>query len=396
MEKLRGRDNELGRIKKLSELDLDYGGLQKEFEGLVHLAAHIAGTDISLVNLIDNHSQWTVSSFGSELFEMEREDSVCQYTIQGDDPMEIARLDTDERFMDKPYTQGDEGFRYYLGIPLKVGTGEKIGALCVIDKEEKQISGGSKKLLGLIADEIVYKLEHKIELDNLQDRLDKANVQRNQLAHDIRGPVGGILGLAGSTENVMPEAGEFKMYMEMIKGSAAKVLDLTDDILERKKQRSRENYLTLPELKNHLEQLYGLSARNKQIDLQVRYTVVNQYQEFSRRKLLPIIGNLIANAIKFTPSNGRIIVDLDILTLDDGKFLEIQVKDTGKGISKEKLQKLGHSQAAEDAGTQGEKGYGLGIQLVSDMVNSLDGKLKLDSYEGKGTTVVVTIPIDLK
>ena len=47
---------EYARIKKLSEFDLDYGDLQKEFESLVELAAHIAGTNISLINLIDSHS----------------------------------------------------------------------------------------------------------------------------------------------------------------------------------------------------------------------------------------------------------------------------------------------------------------------------------------------------
>ncbi|MBO6534269.1 MAG: GAF domain-containing protein, partial [Muricauda sp.] len=107
-------DRELKRLKKLSEFDLNYGQLQEQFKGLVQLAAHVADTDISLVNLIGNHSQWTVSAYGAKLFEMPRQDSICQYTIQGDDPMEIPRLDMDERFMDKPYTQGDEGFRYYL------------------------------------------------------------------------------------------------------------------------------------------------------------------------------------------------------------------------------------------------------------------------------------------
>src|SRR5690606_35104048 len=96
---------EYGRIKKLSEFDLDYRNLQNEFQSLVELAAHIAGTDISLINLIDTHSQWTVSSYCSDLTEMDREDSICQYTIQSENPMEIPRLDKDARFMDKPYVR---------------------------------------------------------------------------------------------------------------------------------------------------------------------------------------------------------------------------------------------------------------------------------------------------
>lgn len=389
-------DRELKRLKKLSEFDLNYGQLQEQFKGLVQLAAHVADTDISLVNLIGNHSQWTVSAYGAKLFEMPREDSICQYTIQGDAPMEIPSLDTDERFMDKPYTQGDEGFRYYLGIPLKVDAGVNIGALCVIDKEEKQISGEKKRLLGLIAYEIVNKLEQTIKLDNLQESLNRVQVQRNQLAHDIRGPVGGILGLAKSTETAMPEPEEFKMYMEMIKASAAKVLDLTDDILESWKDRADGQFLTLAQFKKQLEELYTLPALNKQIDLQVIVNPSEAKHPLPRRKLLPITGNLIGNAIKFTPSKGKVLVELDISSRNDQQFLKIGVKDTGTGIPKEKLQQLGRTQLPEDYGTKGEKGYGMGLQLVTDLVNSLQGTLNLDAVEGQGTTVTVTIPIEVK
>lgn len=69
--------------------------------------------------------------------------------------------------------------------------------------------------------------------------------------------------------------------------------------------------------------------------------------------------------------------------------------DNGKGISKEKLQKLTNSDLGEDKGTSGEKGYGLGIRLVTDMVSSIGGKLDITSEEGKGTTATVEIPIGL-
>ena len=105
MEEVKRMNAEYARIKKLSEFDLDYGDLQKEFQNLVELAAHIAGTNISLINLIDSHSQWTVSSYCYKLFEMDREDSICQYTIQSERSMEIHRLDQDTRFKDKPYVK---------------------------------------------------------------------------------------------------------------------------------------------------------------------------------------------------------------------------------------------------------------------------------------------------
>lgn len=383
---------EYARIKKLSEFDLDYRDLQEEFRSLVELAAQIAGTDISLINLIDTHSQWTVSSYCSDLSEMDREDSVCQYTIQSENPMEIPRLDKDARFMDKPYVR-DVGFKYYLGIPLKVRTGENIGALCVIDQEEKNISGEKKKLLRLVAAEIVKKLEYRLKLDALQDGLDKAIVQRNQMAHDVRGPIGGILGLALSAENETLDQSEFSVYLEMIKSTASKLLDLTDDILERSKEQIKENYFNLSELKSHLEDLYALQALNKQINFEVVFNQAKNHHSFPRRKLLPIAGNIIANAIKFTAPNGKIAVNLDIIDTEGSHSLLIEVKDNGRGIPKEKLQYWREARFGSERGTNDEKGYGLGLQLVMEMVESIKGTLNIQSEENKGTTVKITIPM---
>jgi len=291
--------------------------------------------------------------------------------------------------------KGEDGFRFYLGIPLKVQTGENIGALCVLDQEEKKVSAESKRLLELIADEIVKKLECKIKMDSLQDEFDKAIVQRNQLAHDVRGPVGGILGLAMSTENVTVDKEEFKSYMEMIKGSASKLLDLTDDILEREKALQKDNYFTLSEFKAHLEDLYALPAHNKEVNLQVAFNQTKDHQRFSRRKLLPIVGNLIANAVKFTPSKGEVKVNLDIVQDEEMTALRIEVSDNGKGIPKEKLQNITDIGLEDDRGTADEKGYGMGLSLVAEMVESIHGILNIESEEGRGTNIKIAIPLNL-
>lgn len=387
---------EYDRIKKLSEFDLDYGNLQEEFKGLVELAANIAGTEISLINLLDHHSQWSVSHYNADVFQINREDSICQYTIQSDNLMEIPHLDQDARFSDNPFVRPDDGFRYYLGIPLKVQTGENIGALCVLDHEERKISEESKDLLKLIADEIVKKLECKIKLDSLQDKLDKTIVQRNQLAHDVRGPVGGILGLAMSTENTTVDKEEFKSYMEMIKSSCSKLLDLTDDILERQKNQQKDNYFTLSGFKAHLEDLYALPARNKEINFEVAFNQIKGNSRFPRRKLLPIVGNLIANAIKFTPSKGKVEVVLDIVQEEDKAALFIEVRDNGRGISQEKLQNITEIGLESGRGTEDEKGYGLGLRLVTEMVESIHGNLNIASEQGRGTTVKISIPLGMQ
>jgi len=69
-------ENEYERLIELTELDLDYSNLKGNLEDLTKLAARIAGTEISLVNLIDSYTQWSVANHGIELQQMPREDSV--------------------------------------------------------------------------------------------------------------------------------------------------------------------------------------------------------------------------------------------------------------------------------------------------------------------------------
>ncbi len=384
--------NEYQRAKKLNDLDLDYANLQDEFERLVKLATYITDTDISYVNLIDNYSQWTITSSASEPFQVDREDSICQYTIQEEGIQEVPILDQDKRFSDNPFVKRDK-LKYYLGIPLKVSTGENIGALCVLDQGEKNISLEKKRLLQLIADEIVEKLEHKKKLDQLEDQLASAVKERYQMAHDIRSPLGGILGLTSTIEEENMDADESKAYFKLINGSVSKLMELTDDILEKRQKLQDKNQFDLSSLKEHLEELYLIPASNKDIALDVRFDKTKNHYKFSRRKLLPIIGNLIANAIKFTPPKGSVTVTLDIMKMDETAFLSVQVSDTGIGMSQEKLKDLTNDTLDPNTGTDGEKGYGLGLQLVAEMVNKIGGKLKVMSKKNKGTTMDITVPI---
>ena len=87
--------NEMNRILNLYEFDLDYSNLENTFKDLTYLAAKICGTDISVFNLIDSYTQWSISSFGLDAGQTPREDSLCQYTILENDHFEVEDLSLD-------------------------------------------------------------------------------------------------------------------------------------------------------------------------------------------------------------------------------------------------------------------------------------------------------------
>ncbi|MBC7617363.1 MAG: GAF domain-containing protein, partial [Pedobacter sp.] len=187
---------ELERLISLSDFDLDYSDLSHNFEDLVQLAAKVSGTTISLVNLIDSYTQWSVSNYGLNIDQMSREDSVCQYTILEDDHFEVENLAADERFSDKFYVNQPLSLRYYFGIPLKTKEGHNIGALCVLDQDLKKLTPEKIELLKLIANEIVNRLNTIKLLQDLKFKLKDANDVNKKVAHDIRGPLSGIIGIS--------------------------------------------------------------------------------------------------------------------------------------------------------------------------------------------------------
>ncbi len=86
---------EMDRVLTLAQLDVDYSSLEKDFKDLSILAANVAGTEISIVNLIDTYTQWSVSGKGFSASAMPREDSVCQYTIAQDHNFDVPNLADD-------------------------------------------------------------------------------------------------------------------------------------------------------------------------------------------------------------------------------------------------------------------------------------------------------------
>ena len=394
-------NNEMDRVLTLSGFDIDYSDHQNNFQDLAKLAAKVAGTSISLVNMIDSLTQWTISNYGLEVEQMLREESVCQYTIMQDEFFEVADLSIDDRFKNKAYVLEDPNARYYYGIPLTVGNGLNIGALCVLDQKKKVLDPEKIELLKIIASEIVNRLKTFKVMEGLKSKLMEAQQAQKKVAHDIRGPLGGIIGLAsiirdqGET-STMEEVLEF---MNLIYKSGNSVLDLADEILGSQKPvpktiegNSIANPISLQVFKEKLEKLYQPQATSKKIQFEVRIAPEAASAFFSKNKLLQIAGNLISNSMKFTPSFGTVSVDLSLTVIDDSKTLTIVVTDSGVGLSEKAIQSILTGSASSTEGTTGEQGYGFGLALVKHLVETLHGSLNICSKVGNGAVFTIVLP----
>lgn len=392
--------NEMKRVLELSEFDLDYSSLQENFKDLTKLAAKVAGTNISLVNLIDSFTQWSVSNYGLDIDQMPREDSVCQYTIVSDQYFEVKDLSVDDRFKDKFYVKEDPNLRYYFGVPLQTNDGIQLGALCVLDTIGKEISPEKVEMLKIIADEIVNRLMVIRVINNLKSRVHEAKETQKKVAHDIRGPLSGIVGLAQliSEQGNNNKLEEVLQLVSMIQKGGHSLLELADEILSAEKKKDAQtqvigaNEYTLLSFKDKLEKLFAPQATNKKIHFSVLTDTKTEDIFFAKNKLLQITGNLISNAIKFTPIKGSVTVQLSVI-ITRTRSLSVIVKDTGAGMDQETIHQILHGEQESTEGTSGEKGYGFGLMLVKHLIHKLNGTLDIVSEPDKGTTFKVVLPI---
>ena len=386
--------NELDRAMGLSDFNIDYTNTENNFKDLARLAASVAGTEISLVNLIDSYTQWTISSHGLDIDQMPREESVCQYTIVEDEHFEVDDLSQDIRFKDKFYVSQDPKLKYYYGIPLK-SNGHNLGALCLMDRNIKILAPEKTELLKIIAEEIVNRLNAYKVIESLRDKVTEVTATQNKVVHDIRGPLGGIIGLAQiiseqGKENNMDEVLEF---INMIHKSGNSILELADEILtsENKATALKGGELNLKTFREKLEKLYIPQAKSKTIDLSISISPETDNIPFSKSKLLQITGNLISNAIKFTATSGYVRVKLALAQGENSNILKIIVEDSGTGLEQDKINSILSGDSETTEGTDGEKGYGFGLALVKHLIDGLKGTFKISSNQN-GAKFEVELP----
>lgn len=106
--------------------------------------------------------------------------------------------------------------------------------------------------------------------------------------------------------------------------------------------------------------------------------------------ILTIFRNLITNAIKFTPTSGKITLDVKI----EHNYCFISIADTGVGMNEETIEKLFRIDTkVSELGTEKEKGTGLGLILCKEFVEKHGGKIWVESRKGEGSTFIFTMPV---
>jgi signal transduction histidine kinase/CheY-like chemotaxis protein len=234
-----------------------------------------------------------------------------------------------------------------------------------------------------------------------QELVSMERVKENMLAvmsHEIRTPLNSMIGLAHVLKRRDPRPDQVEI-IDTLKTSGDHLLHLVNDVLDYNKIQAKKLDLedlpfNLIEILKQLHSMFTRVAEEKNIHFSVQMsTSLPTHLKGDPTRLIQILSNLISNALKFTIQGSVTLYGRAIKQSAKMCTIEFKVEDTGIGIPADKLHLLYEpfSQLRPETHRQ-YGGSGLGLLIVKNLVEAMQGSLAFESMPGKTTTVTVTIP----
>ena len=247
-----------------------------------------------------------------------------------------------------------------------------------------------------LARDVTEKKRYEQRLKEL-DKMKSAFV--SNVSHELRTP---LTAIKASADNMLDRLigdlnGKQVGYLTRIKSNSDRLARLINDLLdlstiEAGKIDLRPTNLPLVTLVKEAAESLRPVAAEKVINLTVMSADPGVIAWADRDKVIQVLMNLIGNALKFTPTGGKVTI---AVTKNSAAWMQISVTDTGPGIPAEEVNKVfGRFYQIGQAGTQKTQGTGLGLAISKALVEMHGGKIWVESEAGKGSTFSFTLPAE--
>ena len=220
------------------------------------------------------------------------------------------------------------------------------------------------------------------------------------MSHDIRTPMNAIIGFTELLEKHLDDKELALSYIKKIQTSNEFLLSLINNVLEM--ARIESGKATLDEtncnaytFNNSLYSLFDSQMREKGITFTRKFDVQHPDVICDETKIREIFLNILSNALKYTPSGGKVSMNLTEIPSDrpDYAMYQTVIEDTGIGMSEEFIPHLFEEFTRERSSTETKlNGTGLGMPIVKKLVDLMEGTIEVESKVGKGTKITVTLP----
>ena len=223
-----------------------------------------------------------------------------------------------------------------------------------------------------------------------------------RMSHEMLTPMNAIMGMAQIAKRSR-NSGEITRCLDDINTASRKLLELINDLLELSDMKEGKTKL--------VNAVFSFNAMFREISKEIDSKIADKHMVFTsdidpsvpmllvgdKERLAQVINNLLTNAIKFTPEQGKIHFFAGSLYEENGKAaIKIEVTDTGIGIPKEKQSKIFNAFDQVDSGLTGNHdGVGLGLAISKHIVELMDGEIGVESEPGKGSKFSFTFKMQV-
>ncbi|MDE7271446.1 MAG: response regulator [Lachnospiraceae bacterium] len=227
----------------------------------------------------------------------------------------------------------------------------------------------------------------------------------SNMSHDIRTPMNAIIGFTTIAVSHIDNKEQVKDCLQKVLSSSNHLLSLINDILDMSRIESgkvqiKEQECNISEMMHNLVNIIQPQVKAKQLELFIdTFEIVNEDVIADSLKMNQVFINLLSNAVKYTPAGGTItfrIMQKTTFRHGYGDYIFI-IKDNGIGMSKEFVEHIFEPFERESTVTQsGIQGTGLGMAITRNIVEMMNGTIKVESEAGKGSTFTVELGLKLQ
>jgi signal transduction histidine kinase len=363
---------------------------EEAFDAITSIAAHICGTPIALISLIDKDRQWFKSHHGLTVSETPRDFAFCAHAILDPDQLFVVEdAQLDNRFFDNPLSTGDPNVIFYAGAPLVSSEGFPLGTLCVIDNKPHTLNTEQRKALADLSSQVIAQMELRRNLKELKSKNEELSRYAHLISHDLRSPMQSIYQLSKmiAKESQGQLNVKAEKALEQLQKKAFQSQELVDGILKHSlagEHAYKPEKIQLPLFINELVEFCSPPS-----DIQI-ITEVSDSEIVSDSIILhQILQNLISNAIKYNDKEQGLI---RIVANANETELIFEIIDNGPGIPEKYHERIfGMFQTLSYADRFGNKGTGIGLHTVKNLVVLLGGLITIESKEGEGSIFKVKL-----
>ena len=219
------------------------------------------------------------------------------------------------------------------------------------------------------------------------------------MSHDIRTPMNAIIGFSELLERHIDEHDKVQDYIEKIRNSSDFLLSIINHVLEMARIESGEEELqeanqNIAELVASLNDVFVSTTHEKNLNCSYELDIQHENVICDVTKVRQIFLNIVSNAVKYTPSGGKVVVKITEIPcgIEGHASYRVQVSDTGVGMSADYLPHVFEAFTREHTSTETEViGTGLGMPIVKALVDLMGGTIHVESEAGMGTTITIEL-----